>query len=157
MEFGHRALGNRSILADPRYVETKDKVNSAVKYRESYRPFAPAVLSEKACQIFEMPKDRKVHFMERAYSIKKEWRDKLQAVCHVDGTGRVQTVEKNINNKFYSLIEEFERITKIPVLLNTSFNLNGEPIVMKPEQAIRTFFTCGLDKLVIGSYLITKK
>ena len=157
MEFGHRALGNRSILADPRYKETRDKVNSAVKFRESFRPFAPAVLSEKANEIFEMPKNRKVYFMERAYNIKKEWQDKLGAISHVDGTGRVQTVEKNLNEKFYSLIEEFEKITDIPVLLNTSFNLNGEPIVMKPEHAIRTFYTCGLDKLVIGSFLISKK
>ena len=157
MEFGHRALGNRSILADPRYEITKDKVNLAVKYRESYRPFAPAVLSEKAHDIFEMPKDRSVYFMERAYYIKKEWRDKLQAVCHVDGTGRVQTVEKSINENFYTLIKEFEKITDIPVLLNTSFNLNGEPIVMTPEHAIRTFYTCGLDKLIIGPFLISKE
>ena len=156
MEFGHRALGNRSILADPRYEKTKDKVNSAVKYRESYRPFAPSVLSEKANLIFEMPKNRKVYFMERAYKIKKNWRNKLNAVRHVDDTGRVQTVEKNVNKKFYSLIEEFEKLTSIPVLLNTSFNLNGEPIVMKPEHAIRTFFTCGLDKLAIGSFLVSK-
>ena len=157
MEFGHRALGNRSILADPRHEITKDKVNLAVKYRESYRPFAPAVLSEKAHDIFEMPKDRSVYFMERAYYIKKEWQNKLQAVCHVDGTGRVQTVEKNINEKFYTLIKEFEKITDIPVLLNTSFNLNGEPIVMTPEHAIRTFYTCGLDKLIIGPFLISKE
>lgn len=157
MEFGHRALGNRSILADPRYEETKDKVNAAVKFRESYRPFAPAVLSEKASMIFDMPKDRKVYFMERAYKINDDWKEKLNAVRHVDDTGRVQTVDKDVNEKFYLLIEEFEKLTKIPVLLNTSFNLNGEPIVMKPEHAIRTFFTCGLDKLAIGSFLVSKK
>lgn len=156
MEFGHRALGNRSILADPRYESTKDKVNSAVKYREHYRPFAPATLSEFAEDIFEMPKGRKVRFMERAYVIRKPWREKLGAVTHVDGTGRIQTVEKDDNPLFYQLIDEFRKLTGVPVLLNTSFNLNGEPVVMTPEHAIRTFYSCGLDWLVLGPFLIKK-
>jgi carbamoyltransferase len=156
MEFGNRALGNRSILADPRSESTKDKINAAVKYRESYRPFAPAVLSEKSSDIFEMPINRKVRFMERAYMVKEEWRSRLQAVTHVDGSGRVQTVSYEDNPLFYNLIKEFEKITDIPVVLNTSFNLNGEPIVMKPDHAVRTFYTCGLDYLVLGSYIISK-
>ena len=156
MEFGHRALGNRSILADPRKEETKDRVNAAVKYREAFRPFAPAVLAERAEEIFEMPKGRRVRFMERAYFIKPEWRSKLGAVTHVDGTGRLQTVEAEIQPKFYRLIQAFEKRTGIPVLLNTSFNLNGEPIVMSPEHAIRTFYSCGLDTLVLGPYVIRK-
>ena len=156
MEFGHRALGNRSILADPRKESTKDIVNAAVKYRESFRPFAPAVLSEKAEQIFDLRPGRKVRFMERVVPILPEWKDRLGAVNHVDGTGRVQTVEKEINPLFYDLIAEFGKITGVPVLLNTSYNLNGEPIVRSPEHAIRTFFSCGLDILVLGTCVIRK-
>jgi len=156
MEFGHRALGNRSILADPRLESTKDKINSAVKYREDYRPFAPATLYEYADEIFEIRKGRKVRFMERAFPIKESWRKKLGAVTHVDGTGRIQTVLKEDNPLFYQLIDDFRKITGVPVVLNTSFNLNGEPVVMTPEHAIRTFYSCGLDWLVLGPYLIKK-
>ena len=156
MEFGQRALGNRSILADPRFEATKDKVNSAVKYRESFRPFAPAVLSERAEEIFEIRSGRKVNFMERVYRVRKNWQGRLQAVTHVDGTGRVQTVDSKSNPSFYNLISEYDKISKIPVILNTSFNLNGEPIVCTPEDAIRTFYSCGLDILVLGPFLIKK-
>lgn len=156
MEFGHRALGNRSILADPRHSETKDRVNAAVKYREAFRPFAPAVLADRAEEIFEMPEGRRVRFMERAYCIKPDWRSRLGAVTHVDGTGRLQTVEEETQPKFYRLIQAFEKRTGVPVLLNTSFNLNGEPIVMTPEHAIRTFYSCGLDTLVLGPYVLRK-
>ena len=156
MEFGQRALGNRSIICDPRNRKFQDKVNKAVKFRESFRPFAPAVLEEKASEIFEMPKDRKVYFMERVYKIKKNWRSKIPAVTHIDGTGRIQTVNNQFHKKFYKLINEFYIITKVPVIMNTSFNLNGEPIVMSPEHAIRTFFSCGLDKLIIGDLIIEK-
>ncbi|MCX8020062.1 MAG: hypothetical protein N2747_06165 [Chitinophagaceae bacterium] len=156
MEFGHRALGNRSILADPRDAKTKDVVNAAVKYRESFRPFAPAVLAERAEEIFDLRPGRKVRFMERVVPIREHWKDKLGAVNHVDGTGRVQTVERELNPRFYDLINEFGKITGVPVLLNTSYNLNGEPIVMTPEHAIRTFFSCGLDILVLGSCVVRK-
>ncbi len=156
MEFGHRALGNRSILADPRKESTKDIVNAAVKYRESFRPFAPAVLEDRAEEIFDLRPGRKVRFMERVVPILPAWKDKLGAVNHVDGTGRVQTVEKKLNPLFYDLINEFEKITGVPVVLNTSYNLNGEPIVMTPEHAIRTFFSCGLDILVLGPCVIRK-
>jgi len=94
--------------------------------------------------------------MERAYPIRENWRERLGAVTHVDGSGRVQTVEKKDNILFYELIDEFRKITGVPILLNTSFNLNGEPIVMTPENAIRTFYSCGLDWLVLGPYLIKK-
>ena len=157
MEFGHRALGNRSILADPRDASTKDRINSAVKYRESFRPFAPAVLAEYADEIFEMRLGRQVYFMERVVPIREQWRNKLGAVCHVDFTGRVQTVDPESNNLLYKLIKEFQRITGVPVLLNTSFNLNGEPIVCSPEHAIRTFYSCGLDILVLGPFVIRKR
>ncbi len=156
MEFGHRALGNRSILADPRYVDMQKAVNRAVKFRESFRPFAPAVIGEKADKIFDLKRGEKILFMERAVQVRKKWKNKLQAVCHVDNSARVQSVFKNTNLKFYKLIEEYEKITSIPVLLNTSFNLNGEPIVCTPTDAIRTFFSCGLDILVIGKYVIKK-
>lgn len=156
MEFGHRALGNRSILADPREEATKDKVNSAVKYRESFRPFAPAVLAERAEELFDLRPGRKIHFMERAVRVKDEWKSQLGAVTHVDGSARVQTVEREANPKFYELIEAFNSLTGVPALLNTSFNLNGEPIVCTPEHAIRTFYSCGLDILVLGPYVIRK-
>lgn len=157
MEFGHRALGNRSILADPRDVATKDRVNSAVKYREAFRPFAPAVLSERAEEIFELRPGRRVYFMERVFPIRKNWRSRLGAVCHVDFTGRLQTVDPDANQLLYKLIKAFDKITGVPALLNTSFNLNGEPIVCSPENAIRTFYSCGLDILVLGPFVIRKR
>ena len=156
MEFTHRALGNRSILADPRKIEMQLKVNSAVKYRETFRPFAPAVLEEKASEIFDIKKNAKIEFMEKAVHVKNKWKKNIPAVVHVDGTARVQTVSKKFNLTFYNLINEFYKITKVPVLLNTSFNLNGEPIVMSPSDAIRTFHTCGLDTLVLQNYVIEK-
>ena len=157
MEFTHRALGNRSILADPRKIEMQLKVNSAVKYRETFRPFAPAVLEEHASKIFMINKKTRVPFMEKAVLVKNNWKNKIPAVVHVDGTARVQTVSKKSNSSFYNLIDEFYKITNVPVLLNTSFNLNGEPIVMTPSDAIRTFHTCGLDTLVLQDYVILKK
>ncbi len=156
MEFTHRALGNRSILADPRNKNMKDIINKAVKYRESFRPFAPAVLGEKAHEIFDIKKDNKIEYMEKAIMVKENWRKKIPAVTHVDGTARVQTVFENYNPKFYKLIKEFYKLTKVPILVNTSFNLNGEPIVENPSDAIRTFYTCGLDVLVLGEYIIEK-
>ena len=156
MEFSHRALGNRSILADPRNAKMKDIINKAIKYRENFRPFAPAVLGEKAHEIFEISKKNKIEFMEKAVLVRSKWKNKIPAATHIDGTARVQTVYKNYNSKFYNLISEFYKITDIPVLINTSFNLNGEPIVEGPSDAIRTFFTCGLDVLVLGDYIIEK-
>lgn len=156
MEFGQRALGNRSILADPRRAEMKDKVNGAVKFRESFRPFAPAVIKEKQHEYFEIGKCGDVPFMEKVYIIKSDKRKLIPAVTHVDGTGRIQTVTMESNLKFFNLIKEFEKITGIPIVLNTSFNLNGEPIVCDPQDAIRTFFSCGLDILALGNYLIHK-
>ena len=156
MEFGHRALGNRSILADPRLKQNKDRVNKLIKFRENFRPFAPATLSNFVNDIFEIPKNRKVNFMERVYPIKKKWKSIIQAVTHVDGTGRIQTVFKENNLRFYKIIREFYNLTGVPVLLNTSFNLNGEPVVMTPEDAIRTFYSCGLDILILNDYIIYK-
>jgi carbamoyltransferase len=154
IEFGDRALGNRSILADPRDSTMKDKVNKNVKYREEFRPFAPAILAEQVNEYFE--KADYTPFMEKTYIIKKNQRKKIPAVVHVDGSGRLQTVSKDINPIFYKLISEFEKISKIPIILNTSFNLKGEPIVCSPVDAIRTFFSSGLDYLTLGSFLIKK-
>lgn len=156
MEFSHRALGNRSILADPRNSKMKDLVNKAIKFRESFRPFAPAVLDSEAYKIFDMKKNDKIYFMEKAVKVRTFWRKKIPAITHIDNTARVQTVMKSINPLFYDLISEFNKITKVPILLNTSFNLNGEPIVCTPRDAIRTFFSCGLDILVLGEFIIKK-
>jgi len=156
MEFGQRALGNRSILADPRRAEMKDKVNETVKFRESFRPFAPAVLKEKQHEYFEIGTGADVPFMEKVYHIRPEKRADIPAVVHVDGSGRLQTVQKETNPFFYCLLEEFEKNTGIPVILNTSFNLNGEPIVCTPQDALRTFFSCGMDTLILGNYVVQK-
>tara|TARA_X000000950_G_scaffold289269_1_gene411453 strand:- start:3991 stop:5685 length:1695 start_codon:yes stop_codon:yes gene_type:complete len=156
MEYGHRALGNRSIIADPRNKRVKDIVNKAIKFRENFRPFAPAILKDYQHEIMDMPKNRDVYFMERAYKFRNSWRKKIPGVVHHDFTGRIQTVDKKNNLRFYNLIKFFKDFTGIPVLLNTSFNLNGEPIVMSPTDAIKTFYSCGLDILVIGNYVIKK-
>ncbi len=155
VEFGDRALGNRSILADPRDSKVKDKINQMIKYRESFRPFAPAVLEEKAKEYFKDPS--KTPFMEKIFLIKKNKIKIIPGVAHVDDTGRIQTVSKKQNKKFYNLIKEFEKITKVPIVLNTSFNIKGDPIVCKPIDAIRTFFSSGLDCLYLENFYIQKK
>ena len=156
MEFGQRALGNRSILGDPRILENRNKINKIIKFRESFRPFAPSILSEYKTKFFQINKKETVNFMEKVFLIKKNMQHIIPAVTHIDGTGRLQTVEKKTNPKFYDLINEFFKITSVPILINTSFNLNGEPIVCSPKDAIRTFNTSGLDLLVIGDFIITK-
>lgn len=154
LEFGDRALGNRSILADPRRADAKDKINKKIKYREHFRPFAPAILEEKINDFFE--KNEKSVFMEKALKIKKNKRNVIPSVTHVDGSGRLQTVSKKTNFKFYNLIDEFYKITSIPILLNTSFNIQGEPVVCSIEDALKNFYLSGLDELYIGDYLIKK-
>ena len=156
MEFSHRALGNRSILADPRNPNMKKILNKAIKFREGFRPFAPSVLEEYASTIFELNRSDRIYFMEKIAKVRKNWRNKIPSVTHVDNTARVQTVNKKINSKFYNLINDFYKITKVPLLVNTSFNLNGEPIVCNPNDAIRTFYSCGLDILIIGNYVVEK-
>jgi|TARA_B100000315_G_scaffold184421_1_gene173486 carbamoyltransferase len=157
MEFGQRSLGNRSIIADPRNVESKQLVNQAVKYRESFRPFAPSILEEYVDDYFLVPDKTKVPFMEKVYEIKNNKRPIIPAVVHEDGSGRLQTVSKETNPLFYSMINKFREITGVPLVLNTSFNLNGEPLVCSPTDTIRTFFSCGLDFLAIGNYLVQKE
>ncbi len=156
MEFGERALGNRSILADPRIPEMKDKINSIIKYRESYRPFAPSVIQEKASKFFDVPDDFQCPYMEKVIPVKSEFRDKLPAITHVDGSARIHTVNKQDNENFYNILLEVGKLTNFPIVLNTSFNINGEPIVMSPNDALNTFFNSGLQYLILGNYLITK-
>jgi len=156
MEFGERALGNRSILADPRDGRMKDRINAAVKYREAFRPFAPSVLAERVSDYFEIPAGENIPYMEKVYPVRASRRAEVPAVVHQDGTGRLQTVQRRDNPKYYDLIAAVEKETGVPIVLNTSFNVQGEPIVCSPEDAIRTFFSCGLDRLVLGSYFITK-
>lgn len=156
MEFGQRALGNRSILADPRSERSKELVNAAVKYREGFRPFAPAVLDAFKDEYFELPEGVSVPFMEKVFPVRPEKRDAIPAVVHVDGSGRLQTVDRETNPRFHTLIERFHALTGVPVVLNTSFNLNGEPVVCTPTDAIRTFYSCGLDALVLGNWLVRK-
>lgn len=157
MEFGERALGARSILADPRGSEMKDILNSAVKYREGFRPFAPAVLSEYAVEWFDIPVGVVVPYMEQVFPIREEKREQVPAVVHADGTGRLQSVVRELNPLFHDLIRRFYEATGVPLLINTSFNVQGEPIVCNPADAIRTFFTSGLDVLVIGDFIVCKK
>tara|TARA_Y100000591_G_C21786801_1_gene674265 strand:- start:26 stop:1426 length:1401 start_codon:yes stop_codon:yes gene_type:complete len=154
IEFGDRALGNRSILADPRDKNMKSRVNNSIKYREQFRPFAPAILSEHTSDFFE--DSQSSFFMERALKIKKTKQKLIPAVTHLDGTGRLQTVTKLNNQKFYDLIMEFYKLTKIPIVLNTSFNYKGDPIVCSPDDAIKTFYLSGLDELYLGNYRIIK-
>lgn len=155
MEFGQRALGHRSILLDPRRPDGKEAVNAAVKFRESFRPFAPAILEGKAALWFDCPPGATAPFMERVFRFRPDQAPKVPAVVHTDGSGRLQTVGRE-QGRFRELIEAFERLTGVPIVLNTSFNLNGEPIVCTPEDAIRTFYTCGLDILYLGNVRISK-
>jgi carbamoyltransferase len=154
MEFGPRALGNRSILADPRRPEMKDRVNESVKFREGWRPFAPSCLAEAAGDYFQACAD--APFMTTTFEVRPEQRGAIPAVTHADDTARVQTVTREANPRYWRLIEEFGKLTGVPVLLNTSFNLRGEPIVCAPKDAIRTFYSSGLDFLVLGELLIAK-
>jgi carbamoyltransferase len=154
MEFGPRALGNRSILADPRRADMKQVLNSRIKYREPFRPFCPSILAEKVDQYFETSYPSP--FMVMAYKIRPKQRVRIPAVTHGDGTGRLQTVDRAVNPLYWKLISRFEDITGVPVLLNTSFNEN-EPIVQTPAQAIDCFLRTQMDVLSIGSYLLCKE
>lgn len=151
MEFGPRALGNRSILADPRRKDMKDILNRRIKYREPFRPFCPAILAERTGDYFEI--DYPSPFMVMAYKIKPPQRDRMPAVTHGDGTGRLQTVEKDVNPLYWKLIRRFEEETGVPVLLNTSFNEN-EPIVNTPSEALACFLRTDMDLLVMGPFVL---
>jgi carbamoyltransferase len=153
MEFGPRALGNRSILADPRRRDMKDVLNARIKYREPFRPFCPSVLAEAAGDYFEC--DYPSPFMVQAYPIKPHQRERIPGVTHADGTGRLQTVERDVNPLYWELIRAFGDLTGVPVLLNTSFNEN-EPIVNTPREALECFLRTQMDVLVLGPYVMQK-
>jgi carbamoyltransferase len=154
MEFGPRALGNRSILANPCNPDMKELLNSKVKKRESFRPYAPAVLEEESKEFFQLQNSSP--FMLLASLVREDKKDLIPAVTHIDGTARVQTVNKNSNPKFWQLIKEFGNITGVPVLLNTSFNIRDEPIVCTPEDAISCFQRSQMDCLVLGDYIVER-
>jgi carbamoyltransferase len=158
-EWGPRALGNRSILADPRSPEMKDIVNSKIKFREPYRPFAPSVLADQAESYFELPNAANhypARFMLYVVPVKEQKQAVLPAITHVDGTGRLQTVFRAQSPRYYSLIERFGHATGVPVLMNTSFNLKGEPIVTTPANAFSTFSKSEMDTLVLGNFVVDK-
>jgi carbamoyltransferase len=155
MEFGPRALGNRSILSNPKFRENTDRVNEAVKFREGWRPFAPSVAHEKAHLYFD-------DFYDSPYMILSFWANKarageIPAVVHVDGSSRVQSVKRESNARYYDLLIEFEKLSGVPMVMNTSFNLKGDAIVCTPKDAVQTFYASGLDDLVIGDFLVSKK
>ena len=152
-ESGNRALGNRSILADPRNPEIKDIINSKIKLREDFRPFAPSVLIEDYQEWFDT--NQPSPYMSRIMPVKEDKRSVIPGVTHVDGTARIQTVEKSFNEKYWNLISAFKQETGVPMLLNTSFNCR-EPIVETPEDAISTFKMTGLNILVLENYVVTK-
>jgi carbamoyltransferase len=153
-EFGPRALGNRSIIADPRSAEMKDILNRRVKFRQAFRPFAPIVLAEREDEIFEGGHDSP--YMLMAKPVRPEWKDKIPSIVHVDGTARVQTVRAETNPPLYRLLKEFEALTGVPVLLNTSFNVKGEPIVETPRNAMECFLSTDIDCLALHDLLIRK-
>ena len=158
-EWGPRALGHRSILADPRRADMKDIVNTKIKFREPFRPFAPSVLAERAEDYFDLPSAARhfpARFMLYVVDVKPDKRAVLPAITHVDGTGRLQTVQRETNPRYYRLIEAFGQATGVPVILNTSFNLKGEPIVNTPAEAYNTFSKSGMDVLVLGECVVEK-
>jgi carbamoyltransferase len=154
MEFGPRALGNRSIIADPRHDDMKDIINLKVKHREAYRPFAPAVLKERCLEFFE--NDYSSPYMLLVYKVRPEKKHLIPAVVHADETGRIQTVVREVSPRYYDIIKEFEKLTGVPVILNTSFNVKGEPIVCTPEDAVKCFLGTQIDALVMEEYVVTK-
>lgn len=154
MEWGPRALGNRSIVCDPRRADMKDILNLKIKRRESFRPFAPSILREAVSEWFETDDD--VPFMMQVFQIREDKRALIPAVTHVDGSGRLQTVHRHTNPRYYRLIEAFRDLTGIPIVLNTSFNEN-EPVVCRPEEALDCFLRTRMDVLVMGSWMLTRR
>ena len=153
MEWGPRALGNRSILADPRNEKMKEILNEKIKHREKFRPFAPSILEEYTKEYFEI--EIPSPYMLLVANVKKP--EIIPAITHVDGTGRLQTVSKKVNPLYYDLISEFFKLTNVPVLINTSMNVRGEPIVNTPEQAYQMILKTDMDYLAMGNYLVRRK
>jgi carbamoyltransferase len=153
MEWGPRALGNRSIIGDPRRADMKEILNAKIKRRESFRPFAPSILDRAVSEWFE--EDDEVPFMMQVFQVREKKRTQIPAVTHVDGSGRLQTVHKHTNPRYYTLIERFEALTGVPMVLNTSFNEN-EPVVCKPSEALDCFLRTNMDLLVLGNVMIKR-
>jgi carbamoyltransferase len=159
LEFGPRALGHRSILAAPNSAEMRDRLNREIKYREQFRPFAPVVPIEAADRYFELPAGgtRLARFMSGVFPVRPEWRGRLQAVTHIDGTARVQALERDMAPRLYALLEAYEERSGMPVLLNTSLNLAGEPIVNRAVEGYSTFLRSGIDVLVADQTRVMKR
>ena len=157
MEIGPRALGNRSILADPTRKGINDDINKFVKHREIWRPFAPSVAEEDAIRYFEgVDKAKDSPFMLHTFFVKEEYKDTFPAIVHVDGSSRIQTVRKEQNDRYYNLLKEIEKINGHPIVLDTSFNDKGEPIVCTPKDALKCFFSTGFDVLAVGNFIVKK-
>ena len=154
MESGPRALGNRSILMSPLQAENKDIINSKIKFRENFRPFCPSIIYEKAHDYFDGAREEL--FMVTSFNVNPDKRNIIPAVVHVDGTARPQMVKRHINERYYDLIMEFGKLTGEYVILNTSFNVKGEPIVCSPVDAIKCFYSTGMDVLILGNFIIKK-
>ena len=159
LELGPRALGHRSILAAPHTGEMRDRLNRDIKHREEFRPFAPVVPAEDADRYFELPPGgaRLARFMSGVFPVRPEWRESLAAITHIDGTARVQVLEPAMAPRLYALLKAYGRVSGIPILLNTSFNLAGEPIVNRSVEGYLTFRRCGMDVLVAEQTRVTKR
>lgn len=156
MEFGPRALGNRSILGDPRAPDMRDRINALIKKREGFRPFAPAVLASAAARFFDIKEGDEDTYAHMLYvvPVRPEHREGLPAITHIDGSARIQTVSQENNPHFATLLEDFGALTDVPIILNTSFNVQGQPIVCTPKEGVDTFLSAGLDALAIGNFLV---
>ena len=159
MEWGPRALGARSILSNPSNPKMQEILNLKVKHRENFRPFAPVVCEDDALEYFECdePIPEPTDYMLMVYPIKEKWRSKIPAVTHVDGSGRLQTIRRSQNQIYYDLIKEFGKLSKIPILINTSFNIRGEPIVCNPYDAYKCMMGTGIDYLVMDKFIIKRE
>jgi carbamoyltransferase len=156
-EYGPRALGNRSILANPSHADMKDVINTRVKHREPFRPFAPIVLEENAASVFELGKKQRSPYMTFVFPVKPEYTERIAAATHVDATSRIQTVTDDSNPRLAALLREFTARTDVPCLVNTSFNVAGEPVVCSPKDAVECFLGTDIDYLVLGDHLVTKR
>jgi len=157
MEFGPRALGNRSILADPGHPEMRDRINAMVKKREAFRPFAPAVSREQVHMWFDVPQSADLPYMIATVNVRQEHRAQLPAITHVDGSARVQTVSAADNPDFHALLKAVGKTTGREMVLNTSFNVKGQPIVNTPREAITTFLGTGIEFLVMENFLVARR
>jgi carbamoyltransferase len=154
MEFGPGALGNRSILGDPSHRGVADRINAQIKYRERWRPFCPSMLDTVAPEILQT--NHPAPYMTFAFTVAEEWKEKIPEVVHEDGTARAQIVDRETNPRYYALLEELEKLRGVPVVLNTSLNRRGEPMICSPTDALNMFYGCDLEYLMLEDILVTK-